>query len=94
MSTKHPKTPNIPDDKNDMAAWAESFGNLRYDQLAEFIIELHKKILSDSDADRNRGRNKLSGKLLDTAEHLFEAYFPIIDAWNICKPFMSESDKS
>ena len=82
MTTKHLQ---IPDDINDMKSWAESFGNLHYEKLAEFIYELSDKILKDANFNIVKEKNKLGSKLLDCAEQLFEAYCHIEDALRINK---------
>lgn len=73
------KSPKIPDDIEDMKAWAESFGNLHYKKLAEFIYELSDKIINDSTLYINNRKSKLGGKLLDFAEKLFDSYFILED---------------
>lgn len=92
MSTKHLKTPKIPENKEDMKEWAKSFGNLRYDQLAEFIFQLSDKIMNDAELDISRGRRKLGSKLLDCGEQLFEAYVIIEEVEKICEPFMKDEN--
>ena len=67
---------------------ADAIGYMRYEQTAIFIEKLAENIKKQSEADKARGRIKLSNKLLSCSNKLFEAKKEMDDAWNICVPFM------
>lgn len=75
-----------------MKAWAENFGNLNYETLCEFMLQLHDKILSDSNKDRERGRKKLASKLLDLSDYMFDVYYALVEIADLCKPFNGDKD--
>jgi hypothetical protein len=64
---------------------ANDLGNLRYDSLAQFLHLLSDKIEQDGEADLGRNRPKLAG-------HLHRAAEEIARAWQLCKPFMTETE--
>ena len=69
---------------------ASSIGNLKYDSTIELFHELSNKFKIDSDADRNRGRLKLSHHLLNISIKFKEMENEMIDIWKICEPFMKD----
>jgi hypothetical protein len=75
-----------------MKAWAESFGNLDYDVLKDFMIEFHDKIITDANKDMANGRKRLASKLLDLADYVFEVYCALEDIARLCLPFNKEQD--
>jgi hypothetical protein len=75
---------------SDMKVLAESIGDLHYETLAEFLLELSGKFLVDSGKDWAHDRLKLSKQLSKAHALLHQAYFNIHDAWEISKPFMQQ----
>ena len=69
---------------------ADAIGYMRYEQTSIFIEKLAANIKKQSDADKVKGRTKLSNKLLSCSTKLYEAKKEIDDAWNICIPFMKD----
>lgn len=72
-----------------LAELAAELGDLRYDALASFLQSLEQKLSSDSQADAERGRARLSAALRVSAECLASAAQAIDDAWAICEPKMN-----
>ena len=70
------------------AALAEVLGDLKYDQLAEFLDHLSKKMATDAEKDRLRGRTQLALALYRAAHHIESSSEAIDKAWEICEPFM------
>ena len=66
---------------------AEQMGNLYYDALSDYLCLLSRKILQDSQADRDRNRLKLANCLARASEDLANASKEINAAWKICAPF-------
>ena len=75
---KHPQDINYPGGFKQLA---EDLGNLHYELLSEFLSLLSEKLARDSDADKGRGRPKLSSEL-------FNASLTIRNASIVCKPHM------
>lgn len=76
------------------AKLVEDIGNLRYDALQQFLTDLGRKVRIDANADRTRGREKLSGLLEKTADRLLESAAAVGAAWILCKPHMENEDGS
>jgi hypothetical protein len=72
---------------HDLQTLAHEIGDLRYDALHEFLIQLSLKIKKDALKDRNRGRIKLANQLDATAENIQKSAEHIEKAWVICEPF-------
>ncbi|GEM_PF-194850 len=60
-------------------------GDLYYDDLADLLGELSKKIKTDAKADFKRGRTRLADALYQTANALQEATESTQEAWDICR---------
>ncbi len=75
------------------AALAEILGDLKYDQLAEFLGHLSTKIMTDAEKDRLRGRTQLALSLYRAANHIQSSAEAIDKAWDVCAPFMPSSGK-
>ncbi len=73
---------------SDMKVLAEIIGDLHYETLYDFMIELQIKLLKDSINDERGGRIKLSYCLADCAASIGQAAFEMKEAWEISKPFM------
>jgi hypothetical protein len=80
----------VPHYGKDWATLAEALGDLRYDALSDFLLELSKKMAKDADADAGRERHKLASELYTTATKLEGAAEATERAWEICAPFMDE----
>ena len=78
-------------DEVDPRELARLLGELRYDALREYLVELAAKLQKDSESDGGRGRGKLADKLQRIAWQLDEAAFYAEEAWKICKPYMPVS---
>ncbi len=72
---------------------AEILGDLKYDQLAEFLDHLSTKIRTDAEKDRQRGRSHLALSLYRAANHIKQSAGAIDKAWDICEPYMPPSSK-
>jgi len=70
---------------------AKSLGNLKYDQLQEFLRLLAQKLKDDSLKDAKRGRIKLATELNQAATHICAATEHIGKAWLVCKPYMGDA---
>ena len=68
----------------------EDVGNLRYDVLAKFLLDLGNKIMDDACADEKRGRSKLASNLFAADDSLAAASGMIGNAWAICEPHMDD----
>lgn len=75
------------------AALAETLGDLKYDQLAEFLGHLSTKIAADAQKDRSRGRAQLALALYRAANHIQSSAEAIDKAWDVCAPYMPPSGK-
>jgi hypothetical protein len=69
----------------------EDIGNLRYDVLSQFLQKLSSKLESDSKADFQRKRFKLSNALNDASSNIETASLDIEEAWIISEPFMKSN---
>ena len=63
---------------------------MQYDYTSSFIESLADDIMKQADADSARGRGKLSSKLYETANELYQAKEKMDLAWKICKPYMKD----
>lgn len=75
------------------AGLADVLGDLKYDQLAEFLGHLSAKIAADAEKDRLRDRTQLALALYRAANHIQSSAEAIDKAWNICAPFMPSPGK-
>lgn len=75
------------------ATLANILGDLKYDQLAEFLGHLSTKIATDAEKDRLRGRSQLALALYRAANHIESSAEAIDTAWDVCAPFMPSSSK-
>lgn len=91
---KHPKQVKGFESKakNPLKHLAKNVGNLHYESLTTFLVELANKIETDGFADIKRGRPKLGNHLLSAALGLINASSDIDEAWRISKPFMPEGE--
>lgn len=71
---------------------AVDIGDLRYDVLAVFLKHLSDKLERDGVADAKRNRPKLANSLSKAACEIMKSSESIEKAWNICEPFMVESE--
>ena len=78
--------------EDDFEKLADEIGDLRYDSLANFLVLLSKKIGNDAVNDKKRSRIKLSNALELCSNNLEKGSVNIQNAWNICKPFMTDRD--
>ncbi len=91
-SEKHPDWKHVLAEYSP-ATLAEVLGDLKYDQLAEFLGHLSTKIATDAEKDRLRGRTQLALALYRAANHIQSSSEAIDKAWDICEPFMPSSGK-
>lgn len=73
---------------NDMALLAEMVGDLHYETLADFLVELQCKFIRDAGKDEMAGRLKLAECLDEAAAHTNWVAAEIKNAWEISQPFM------
>lgn len=76
---------------SDMKVLAEMIGDLNYETLAEFFLQLAIKIDKDSVKDFNGGRIKLSQSLKNAVNRLELVQYSISEAWEISEPFMTKN---
>jgi hypothetical protein len=67
---------------------ASRIGDLYYDSLAKFLIDLSMKIFDDAMGDYDRGRKKLSDALFEARKSLGEAIRHINKAWSLSEKHM------
>ncbi len=67
---------------------AQVLGDLKYDQLADFLGHLSQKIAADAEKDRLRGRTQLALALYRAANHIQSSSKAIDKAWDVCAPYM------
>lgn len=77
----------------DMKLLAEMIGDLHYESLAELFKHLSKKFNQDSRKDWGNKRVQLSIRLKDASISTKSTYVSLNQIWEICKPFMQNSDK-
>ena len=83
----------LPPFGDDWPELAEQLGDLRYDALADFLLALSEKMKKDGDADLRRQRKKLATELYASADDLKAAGEAMARAWEICAPFMGDSQE-
>lgn len=83
---KHKKTVEKYD--GDLKQLAEDIGDLHYDALQDFMLDLAVKLNKDSKADEKRGRKQLSTALRRAGFNISTAAMNIREAWYISKPYM------
>lgn len=72
----------------DMKQLAEMIGDLHYETLSDFLLELAEKIYKDGQNDFLNGRRMLSNRLFEAQYNIAKAHEFINQAWEISKPFM------
>lgn len=77
--------------ETDMKVLAEMIGDLHYESLAELFKHLSNKILKDGTNDLRKNKDRLASELYSVSGNLSEAYKGIKKAWQISKPFMTDS---
>lgn len=75
----------------DMKLLAENIGDLHYETLSEFMIQLRDKLYDDSAKDREAGRKQIAEQLYLASHKTWEAFTHIRKAWEISKPFMDKT---
>lgn len=83
---KHKK--NVEKYDGDLKQLAEDIGDLHYDALQWFMLDLAVKLQKDAEADKKRGRKKLSKSLYNASLKVSAAAMDIREAWYISKPYM------
>jgi hypothetical protein len=78
----------------DMKALAEAIGDLHYETLYDFLIELQCKFIRDAGKEERAGRKKLGDHLDDCAAGIGDAAFYAKEAWRLSKPFMEQSKQN
>jgi hypothetical protein len=73
---------------SDMKILAEAVGELHYETLSQFLVELSIKIYRDGKHDGDEGREQLADSLMEAQYKISEASGRIYRAWQISKPFM------
>lgn len=77
---------------SNMKELAEMIGNLHYESLADFFIELQCKFIRDAGNDERQGRIQLAECLDEAAAHTSWVAAEIKNAWEISQPFMNEAE--
>lgn len=77
----------------DMKVLAEMIGDLHYETFADLLLHLKRKVVEDSEKDRNDGRTTLADTLETAGGLLYTSHQFIIKAWQISKPFMEDKNK-
>lgn len=67
---------------------AIKLGDLRYDQLSDFLQLLATKLFSDAEADRQRARLYLFDSLNRAGSALLYSHRAVEYAWKLSKPHM------
>lgn len=88
--TKHPTS--IPGWDGTLVELAEAIENLRYDKTVEFLEHLARSFRDRSLKDRLEGKTKLANALYNAYTRTDVVRTYVIDAWNICKPYMKAED--
>jgi hypothetical protein len=65
---------------------AEKIGDLYYDNLADLLEKLSKKLEKDGFADQKRGRTKLANSLFEASKHIQKAQREIEISWKVSEP--------
>lgn len=77
----------------DMKELAQIVGDLNYEALKDFFIELRNKFSADAEKDRDAGRKKIADALYQASGHTWHVYYHIDQAWEISKPFMKRKKR-
>lgn len=80
---RHPT--NVPG-FDSMADLAETVENLRYDQLAAFLLALRGRLVLRAQQDKAAGKSKLASRLNSAGSKLLSVVVEIEAAWSICEP--------
>jgi len=86
---KHPRT--IEGYSGSLEKLAQNVGNMAYDCVSLFIEELARDIRRQAYKDHKKNRKQLVAKLYATAEELDFAKSSLHLAWEICKPYVEDS---
>ena len=81
-------TSSIKTFDGELAELSERLGDLYYDCLSEFLLQLSCKLRKDGNADYNRGRKRLACQLHASADLLEAASEHVSNAWDISSPFV------
>ena len=63
-------------------------GNLRYDNLVDFLNKMGDDLMRQAARDREKGRVQLVSQLEAAAQKLYEARDKMQCAWKISEPYM------
>jgi hypothetical protein len=85
---KHPR--NIDGFNGTLDELAQKIENMQYDRTSKFIGSLADYTKIRADADKTKGREKLSSNLYEAVEELYKARDAFQKAWKICKPYMKK----
>ena len=69
---------------------AKDITDLRYDALAELLLEICKNLESDSEKDVLRERLRLAANLKLASLNLFQVVIKIVEAWKICEKHLDD----
>lgn len=78
----------------DMKILAEMIGDLHYETLKDLLFRLSTKLYRDGLKDKDGNRSRLSYELTAASDNMQAAAENIKEAWQISKPFMSNSEQS
>jgi len=92
MDRAHPTTIDVSPDSLPEEI-ARKLAGLRYDRLRDIVGCLAIIMAGDSDQDGQRGRYHLSMRLHQAATGLRECRTALDQAWEICKPFETKTEK-
>ena len=67
---------------------AQEIGDLYYDSLNEFLLQLSLKLEKDANSDLKRERKKLSKELFEASDWIKKASKNIDNAWDISSPYV------
>jgi Na+/phosphate symporter len=90
--SKHKKTVEKYNGSLQELAW--DIGDLHYEALTYFLIELKAKLNKDSNKDNNYGRVQLADKLSNAGDLIEKASEEINKAWKLSKPYMEKKDET
>lgn len=69
---------------------ALDLSNLRYDVLANILLELSKQLEKDAEKDLKRGRVKLHHHLINASLKVNDSFEELSKAWSVCEPYMDD----
>ena len=72
-----------------MVDLAKDVANLRYDTLANFLLDLRTEIVAQAHIDSNEGRAILARQLTELQHYLLKAHTATELAWKISKLYMT-----